>query len=97
MIVEIGDQLLDHHTKPGQLIAAKPLRFAKLARGVGRFGDRAHAAEAAGQLIHLFRGGLDYAFIPAPRAHRERGVLSDLRLRRHRILVSARSLESADL
>jgi hypothetical protein len=26
--------------------------------------------EAAGQLIHLFRGGLDYAFIPAPSAHR---------------------------
>ena len=22
--------------------------------------------EAAGQLIHLFRGGLDYAFIPVP-------------------------------
>ena len=53
--------------------------------------------EAAGQLIHLFRGGLDYAFIPVPQAHRERGVLSGRRKCAVRILVSARSRESADL
>jgi hypothetical protein len=48
--------------------------------------------EAAGQLFHLFRGGLDYAFIQPAHAHRmERGVLFAVAIELQRILVPAPS------
>jgi hypothetical protein len=53
MVIEIGNQLLDHDTEPSQLVLAKPLGFAELARCFGCLGDRPLAAEAAGQLIRI--------------------------------------------
>jgi hypothetical protein len=50
----------------------------------GPFSGQAEGAlvEAAGQLFHLFRDGLDYAFILKPLAQiQERGVLSGRDLR----------------
>jgi len=56
-------------------------------------GECPHMVEAAGQLFHLFRDGLDYAFIPHRcTVSRMRGVLFEHRSAR--ILVPALSLSS---
>ncbi len=70
MVVEVGDQFLDHDAKPRQLFVAKPLRAAERPRGVGCLGHRLAPPHPAGQAIQ----------IGVARAHRIRYVTLPKRL-----------------